>query len=260
MTVQNPSAPTSKLQAQQAQRSNALWGVLRQMPSHILLALGGVLMLFPVIWMVSASLKPEWQIFVRPIIWLPQNWHKTDAGSSARLLNLYTVPNDAGVRIETIELGSRVFTSVIDVSALGRLRSVEADSLGAPRLERVGRATLSVRKLGNEQLVAVGRDGGNLLVVPLEDLREAFNAPLEEINAVASSSFAVNSLSVQAVTFKSGNGIQNVVNLGPQNERALMAEKLIASAAQLVPAESLEASETLPLPSSPRGSSCNSSR
>jgi multiple sugar transport system permease protein len=253
MTTQSPSKPAKPLEAEQVARSNALWNMLRQIPSQILLALGGVLMIFPVVWMVSASLKPEWQIFVRPIIWLPQDWHKTDAGSSARLLNLYTIPNDAGVRIETIELGARVFTTVVDVAALGRLRSVEAELLGSPRSERIGRATLSVRELSGERLVAVGRDGANLLVVPLEDVREAFNAPLEEINAATSTGVAVNSLSVQAVTFKTAGGEQKVVNLGPQNERALMAEKTIASTAQLVPAESLGISESLPLPNNTNG-------
>ena len=64
-------------------------GAVRLAISYILLTAGALFMLFPLVWMISASLKPEWQIFVRPIIWIPQKWHQKEAGNTGRMFGLW---------------------------------------------------------------------------------------------------------------------------------------------------------------------------
>ena len=44
--------------------------------SYIILSFGAAFMLFPVLWMASSALKPEWQIFIQPPIIIPQHWNK----------------------------------------------------------------------------------------------------------------------------------------------------------------------------------------
>lgn len=41
---------------------------------HVLLAVGGITMILPFLWMVSTSLKPEEQIFQFPPVWIPSTW------------------------------------------------------------------------------------------------------------------------------------------------------------------------------------------
>ena len=41
---------------------------------HVLLAVGGITMILPFLWMVSTSLKPEDQIFRFPPVWIPRTW------------------------------------------------------------------------------------------------------------------------------------------------------------------------------------------
>ena len=52
--------------------------------SYFILILGTIFMLFPMLWMISASLKPSWQIFSEPIIWIPQKWEEVQAGETNR--------------------------------------------------------------------------------------------------------------------------------------------------------------------------------
>jgi ABC-type glycerol-3-phosphate transport system permease component len=46
---------------------------VRLLVSYAVLLVGAMFILFPVVWMVSASFKPNWQIFTRPIIWIPSS-------------------------------------------------------------------------------------------------------------------------------------------------------------------------------------------
>lgn len=44
---------------------------------YLLLSLGALFMLVPLFWMVSTSLKAQWQVFTQPITWIPSpvQWH-----------------------------------------------------------------------------------------------------------------------------------------------------------------------------------------
>ena len=48
-----------------------------------LLFIGALVMLFPILWMFTASLKPEWQILAQPPIWIPSRWIHVQAGNTA---------------------------------------------------------------------------------------------------------------------------------------------------------------------------------
>ena len=39
---------------------------------HTILILGGFLVMIPFFWMVSSSLKPDWEIFQIPPTWIPE--------------------------------------------------------------------------------------------------------------------------------------------------------------------------------------------
>ena len=51
--------------------------LIRHSLSYFVLALGAAFMLFPMLWMISSSFKPPWQIFTNPPIWFPNRWETT---------------------------------------------------------------------------------------------------------------------------------------------------------------------------------------
>ncbi len=42
---------------------------------HLLLALGGIVMIFPFVWMLCLSLKEESEIYTNGLSLLPKHWH-----------------------------------------------------------------------------------------------------------------------------------------------------------------------------------------
>jgi len=87
---------------------------IRLLASYIFLILGACFMLFPLLWMLSASFKPEWQIFTRPPIWIPQEWIQAPGGQENTGINTYSIKVQ-GKEEEVIRLGRRRYTTVIDV-------------------------------------------------------------------------------------------------------------------------------------------------
>jgi len=49
-------------------------GAIREIVTHILLIVLGISFLFPFVWMISTSLKPEEQIFIFPPEWIPSKF------------------------------------------------------------------------------------------------------------------------------------------------------------------------------------------
>lgn len=57
----------------QRQRRRAQWWRLGgKLLIHLVLIAGGLAVLMPFFWMISASLKPDWEIFQMPPTWIPQ--------------------------------------------------------------------------------------------------------------------------------------------------------------------------------------------
>jgi multiple sugar transport system permease protein len=48
---------------------------IRKVCLTVLMVVGGILFLFPFLWMISASLKPETDVFNFPIQWIPKHWN-----------------------------------------------------------------------------------------------------------------------------------------------------------------------------------------
>ena len=59
-----------------AQRQNMIARRVRTVTKlliHLLLIVGGFAVLIPFFWMVSSSLKPDWEIFQIPPAWIPED-------------------------------------------------------------------------------------------------------------------------------------------------------------------------------------------
>src|SRR5688500_17569820 len=56
--------------------------------TYTLLSLGAVVMLFPMLWMLGASLKPSWHMLTQPIGFTSE-WIHTQAGNSVQGLPLW---------------------------------------------------------------------------------------------------------------------------------------------------------------------------
>jgi multiple sugar transport system permease protein len=217
---------------------------VRTTVSYFFLTLGALFMLFPVFWMLSAALKPDWQIFVHPIIWIPQHWHKVDAGDSVRVLNLYhTDDPETNVRVEVIELGSRRYTPVVTASAMPEVFSAPADEISEAVSREIGGIALSVRIWNGEEVVAVSRDGDNLLVVKAADLDEIEVMPLDVVNSGERENIQVGAFELQ---FRTVNGTQ-LFGLGPQTQLTTVTPSDVAQHAIVIPLERLGSADTLPL-------------
>src|SRR5690606_39013399 len=117
---------------------------IRNALSYAVLGLGAAFMLVPMLWMISASFKPVWQIFTDPPIWIPQHWEEVRAGNTNRFINLWEVEID-GQPQKVMQLGTRRYTTVIDAAQLNNLQSVPSDELGEAQATNVGDVVLNVR-------------------------------------------------------------------------------------------------------------------
>src|SRR5260221_4035170 len=94
--LQAPAAQAKSTGRLTELRTSKRWQrAVRLTLSYTILILGAMLMLFPLLWMISASLKPPWQIFTVAIIWIPQQWADARAGTTNHVINLSTVQHDA---------------------------------------------------------------------------------------------------------------------------------------------------------------------
>ena len=221
---------------------------IRHTISYIILGFGAVFMLFPVFWMVTAALKPEWQIFTRPVIWVPQHWHKVEAGDTVRLLNLYHTPDpDGGERLEVLELGARRYTTAISADAITNLISAPRDEVGEAATRRISGALVNVRKWNGQDVVAIGRDGDNLLLLPLSAVANLEVMPLDVLNSGARERLEIEGHTLQFRVLEEDVGSTAYLALGPQTQRKTVMTSEVAGEALLVPRERLGASDDLPL-------------
>ena len=217
---------------------------IRHSLSYIVLILGSTFMLFPMLWMISASLKPQWQIFVDPPIWIPQNWIQVKAGDTNRELSVYKVSVDGEDRT-VVPIGARKYTSVIDPAQLHNLQSVPADQLSdAVATTLDSGVTLNVRNWTangvTQQVVALTRDGSNLVIATVDDLRAVVTrVPLDVVNSGQSSSTSIEGKNFQVRTIPDGTTTREVIALGPQSEMTIVVPPDVVSQATIVPAESL---------------------
>ncbi len=225
---------------------------IRLTVSYIVLVLGAMFMLFPIVWMISASLKPDWQIFAQPIIWIPQEWLNTPAGDTGQLLNLWVAPIEEGELQDVLRLSARRYMPVIPVDDLPALFSTPQEQLSDATLKTADDITLNVRRWEDEgdglEVVALARDGDNLLIVPREQLQNLLVLPLDQINAGERSSYMLGDYELQSriVTLADGE-TQEIVQLGPQFQMVIVTPAEAAQEVFLVPAAEAQSAGLQPL-------------
>lgn len=212
---------------------------IRLAVSYFFLTLGACFMLFPLLWMLSASFKPEWQIFTRPPIWIPQEWIQEPAGNENTGINTYTVKR-GGEDTAVIRLGRRRYTTVASVSDLEQhMIAVPQDQLSSASLREVGEAgvPLNVRVWtspeGRREVVAVGRAGDDLAVVEVEKLTSAHVLPLTVIRAAKRANVTVQDVPLQAREMEVDGEVQVLVELGPESELVVVSAPDVAEHAIL---------------------------
>jgi len=119
--------------ARQQRRRRLRRDLLRQIVVLIILSLGAVAMLFPLVWMVSSSLKPLSQVDLFPPKWIPTEQVKMEV--DGKVYTLYEVQLDGETRrllmVDKIKR-TGIFADPRDIS-----RTVEVDVRQAKRVERV---------------------------------------------------------------------------------------------------------------------------
>ncbi len=211
---------------------------IRHTLSYVFLLGGALFMLFPVFWMVTTALKPEWQIFSRPIIWLPQEWRSLNAGDTVRIVNLYKTQHDGEVQT-VAQLGSRRYTTALATSTLPSLELAPANEISEATIKQINSLQLNVRQWNGKEVVAVGRSGDDLLVVPLESLQGLTSLPLDALNGGKRETYAQGEYTLQARTLEVDGVATSYLALGPQTQQTTVVSADIARYARLVPAESL---------------------
>lgn len=217
---------------------------IRHFFSYFVLMLGAVFMLFPMLWMISASFKPVWQIFSDPPIWIPQHWEEVRAGNTNRTFNLWETEVD-GAREKVIRIGTRRYTTVIDSSKLSNLRSVPADQLGEAVATNVGDAVLNVRPWTvdgvSRDVIALARDGDNFVIVEVADVQEAVaRFPLDEVNGGGRVTPVVEGVEFRGreITTEDGLTLQ-IIPIGPESALDIVGAPEVAARATLVSSSQL---------------------
>ncbi len=220
---------------------------LRHLTSYLLLILGSSFMVVPLMWMITASFKPQWQIFANPIMWVPQHWEEVRAGTTNRMLPLWTVQVEEETR-KVIQVGVRRYTTVIDAARLHGLQAVPAAQLGEASAAPLSNGiTANVRMWTADgqarDVVAVARGSDDsMIVVEVDDLAEAVTRlPLDEVNAGGRATLTVEGIEFRGreVALEEGGTLQ-LIPIGPETELSVVADPAVAADAFLVPAELLE--------------------
>jgi multiple sugar transport system permease protein len=212
--------------------------------TYLVLFVGGIVMLFPLLWMFTSSFKPEWQILAQPPIWIPSRWIHVQAGDTTQEFPLWQASDPAGDRQEVIKAGVRRFTTVVDASQLPELLSVPADQLTGAQQQTIDSIVLNVRTWtaedgSTQSVVALARDGDNLVVAPVDLLVNAASIrPLDEVNAGSRANLEVSGFRLQGREL-SDEGL-TLLALGPESELTVVASKDIAAEALLVPQEAVQ--------------------
>jgi multiple sugar transport system permease protein len=219
---------------------------LRHAGSYLVLLAGSAFMLFPMLWIISASFKPGWQIFTQPPIWIPQHWEEVRAGSTNRMISLWQVEVN-GEPHKVIELGVRRYTTVIDASLLTEIVAAPGAEVGEAVATHVNGILLNVRDWTSNgetrQVVALARgEGDTLIVADAEDVQAAaLRLPLDEVNAGDRADVMIADAEFRGRTLMLDDRTIQVIPIGPETQLSVMGAPQIAASALLVPAESVSA-------------------
>ena len=208
--------------------------------TYFLLVAGGITMVFPLVWMLLASFKPEWQILTNPPIWIPSRWVTAQAGDTTKEIVLWHATDPDGEQQRVLNIGTRRYTTVVDVQALAdQMVSVAPEDVSDAQAQTVGDVVLNVRRhKDGERVVALARDGSNLVVAPAEAVAgAAMRMPLDLVNSGARANLEIGDYRFQAREVES-EGI-TVMPLGPESQLTVVVPENTAASVFLVPPEAL---------------------
>ncbi len=243
MTDQSLPVAKTRLSRWEILRTSKQWQQgLRHVLSYIVLILGSLFMLFPMLWMVSASLKPQWQIFANPPIWIPQHWEQVQAGSTNRQIDEWSLTID-GQPQNVIQIGTRKYTTVIDASLLSHLQTAPSSEVGSAQPTTLDNGiTLNVRDWKGQPVVALARSGDGLVVAALDDLRSAvLRLPLDVVNGGQNTSLTIEGVDFRGRSIPGENDAsRSVIPIGPESQLTIVSSPDVAASATIVPADSIQ--------------------
>jgi multiple sugar transport system permease protein len=210
--------------------------VLGKIVSYTILVLGAVVMIFPLFWMLTASFKPEWQILTTPPIWIPSEWEQVRAGDTTKQFPMWYATTPDGNKTTVFEIGTRRYTSVADVTRIEGLVSVPSGDLTDAKPTTVDGVALNVRTWkspdGERKVVALARDGDNLVVVPVESLEGlSERRPLDEVNSRDRANVEIDDVRYTGRAADEEGGV--LVQVGPETQLDVVAPREVAEAAFL---------------------------
>jgi multiple sugar transport system permease protein len=248
-------APASRSLSVDGQRqlSRSRGRLIGSIFTYTLLILGGIVMIFPLFWMFTASFKPEWQILAQPPIWIPSEWIQARGGSTPYEFPIWIATDSTGQPQEVIKIGVRRFTTVVDAASLPPLQSVHPDNMTRAVPTEVNGVMLNVRQWTQADgsvvnVVALIRDGDNLVIAPADLLaNSARQMPLDIVNAGQRVTIEANGYSFQTRSLEDGSGI---IALGPESELTVVAPRDITEQAFPVPIGTIGGTVSVPVGSS----------
>lgn len=102
--------------------------ILREIPVHVLLLLGGALMVIPFLWMISASIKMDDELFTYPPTFLPRSPRFQTWAEAWSLVPFGTYFMNSGIMAVSITTGNIVLCSMA-AYAFARLKFPGRDSI-----------------------------------------------------------------------------------------------------------------------------------
>lgn len=240
ITGLRPTETQKKQRRPRATLSKSGGRYLRLGLSYVLLIIGAVVMFFPMLWMLGASFKPPWQILTQPL-GFPSEWIHVQAGNTVQGFPLWYYTGDDGERQRVFNVGARRYTTVIDAAGLATVYSVPADELSSTQPTDFEGATLNVREWRSadgpsREVVALARDGANLVIAPLDSLTGAVRQlALADVNSGARVNIELDDFRFQGRALED-EGL-TVIALGPESERRVVAPEHAGTSVLLVTAE-----------------------
>ncbi|MBI1279250.1 MAG: ABC transporter permease subunit [Anaerolineaceae bacterium] len=244
-TTQTSLVARAKTNWQEYRTSKSWQRTLRYLVSYGVLLLGSAFMLFPMLWMISSSLKPSWQIFTQPPIWIPQHWEEIQVGNTNKMLNLWQVTVN-GETQKVIQMGLRRYTTVINASLLKNLQTAPADEVSSATATTVGGLTFNVRTWTTNgqtfQVVALAKgDNNTLIVADINDLQSAsIRLPLDVVNGGKNTALQVEGKDFRGREVALDSGTIQVIPIGPESQLTVVGTVGTASSATLADPASLQ--------------------
>ncbi len=214
---------------------------LRYIISYAILLLGSAFMLFPMLWMISSSFKPSWQIFTQPPIWVPQHWEEVRVGSTNKMLSLWQVQVNGDTK-KVIQLGLRRYTTVINAALLKNLQTAPASEVSPATATTVGSLVLNVRTWTTngqtKQVVAIAKgDNNTLVVVDVNDLQAAATrVPLDVANSGKNTPLTIENIDFRGREISLDGTTTQIIPIGPESQLTVVGTvEAVSSAALAVP-------------------------